>query len=112
MTLHHFEIIKRLKNEKSPRELKEITTLGKSSIYKVLKYLDENINGTFIEYKKKNGRKKIDNTQKENFLREIFSNDNSLTQIGAREVFKEKFGDTSNSSMSRLVKSSGLNERE
>ncbi|KAG0440624.1 Transposable element Tc3 transposase [Dictyocoela muelleri] len=111
ITLHHFELIKRLKNEKSPSELMKITTLGKSSIYKILKYLDENTNATFEDYKKKNGRKKNDSTQKENFLREIFSYDNSLTQIGAREVFKEKFGNTSISSIQRLVKSSGLSRK-
>lgn len=49
---------KTLKNEKSLSEIMEITTLGKSPIYKILKYLDENVNGNFEDYKNQNGRKK------------------------------------------------------
>ncbi|KAG0442320.1 hypothetical protein DMUE_0361 [Dictyocoela muelleri] len=80
ITFHHFDQIKRFRNDKKPCELMKITTLGKSTIYKILKFFDENINGTFEDYKKKNGRKKTDKSQKENCLREIFANDNSLNQ--------------------------------
>lgn len=43
LTLHHFE---QLKHKKLQGEFMKITKLRRSSIYKNLKYLDENINGT------------------------------------------------------------------
>ncbi|EPR79844.1 hypothetical protein SLOPH_539 [Spraguea lophii 42_110] len=108
VTKELFEQIKRIRADETPTSLMRITNLSQNSIYKLLRLFDENPFATFGDYSCKKGRKLKNREAEVAVIRDIFADDNSLTQIGVREEYMARVGYVSQSTIHRLIKSSGL----
>ena len=77
VTREKFDLIKKFKGVKSVKEIQDITSLSRSTIYNTIKKIDELNDPTFEKIYKKVGRKKMNKSIIHCEIRSFVGNDNS-----------------------------------
>jgi len=106
-----FNQIKRLYTSKSKKELLEITALSLNALNVAIRRIEEcksETEATFENLYAKPGRKKSAKLTLHSEIRSIIGNDNSLTQVGCRELLSTKI---SLPQLCREVKAAGLSRK-
>ena len=108
-----FDLIKRLNHQNvNVSKIAEITELSKSAIYKALAKIEEYPNLDFATIYGKPGRKKKKHPETVRKIKDIISEDQSLTQKGIQtkmlEFYQENVG---TSAVCRLLKEGGLKRK-
>lgn len=105
-----FSQIKRFYKSKTIEELMEITSISRNSMYEAIRKIEnsEESDPSFEALYKKPGRKSIEKSILHMNTRDIMGNDNSLTQVGCKELLRTKI---SYPQLCREVKAAGLSRK-
>lgn len=110
MNFSLFTQIKRFYKSKSIEELMEITSISRNSIYEAIRKIEncEESDPSFEALYKNPGRNSIDKNVLHMEIRDIMGSDNSLTQVGLKELLVSNI---SYAQLCREVKASGLSRK-